>query len=305
MEGKFGMEGIPESENFTERIGTEAGSRWSDVLYKGRKIRRITLWFDKFLDAIMVEYDIKLGIKSTKHGTGSKNSKSRTIHISSNDHVRQVNGKACNFYGQIMFTSIYVYTELGQKYGPFGDFDDPDREYENFSVGGQYCRLQYLSGKTERNEREQWITQLGFHWEYIFEEEFYSCGMSSLSIMSTEPPSSFKLDRLHVNSIQQTISTSSINTESLNKHPIQPMIICQKLLKQIQDENDQLRNELKNITHLSVDRINCHVCSQDGDKVALPCGHLVCRTCFTTEDMLNCPICGKELSKSNAIFLIS
>ena len=69
--------------------------------------------------------------------------------------------KACNFYGQIMFTSIYVYTELGQKYGPFGDFDDPDREYENFSVGGQYCRLQYLSGKTERNEREQWITQLG------------------------------------------------------------------------------------------------------------------------------------------------
>ena len=36
MEGKFGMEGIPESENFTERIGTEAGSRWSDVLYKGK-----------------------------------------------------------------------------------------------------------------------------------------------------------------------------------------------------------------------------------------------------------------------------
>ena len=61
--------------------------------FSGRKIRRITLWFDKFLDAIMVEYDIKLGIKSTKHGTGSKNSKSRTIYISSNDHVRQVNGK--------------------------------------------------------------------------------------------------------------------------------------------------------------------------------------------------------------------
>ena len=37
MEGKFGMEGIPESENFTERIGTEAGSRWSDVLYKGKR----------------------------------------------------------------------------------------------------------------------------------------------------------------------------------------------------------------------------------------------------------------------------
>ena len=35
MDNKFGMEGIPESENFTERIGTEAGSRWSDVLYKG------------------------------------------------------------------------------------------------------------------------------------------------------------------------------------------------------------------------------------------------------------------------------
>ena len=35
MEGKFGMEGIPETENFTERIGTEAGARWSDVLYKG------------------------------------------------------------------------------------------------------------------------------------------------------------------------------------------------------------------------------------------------------------------------------
>ena len=63
------------------------------IKFLGRKIRRITLWFDKFLDAIMVEYDIKLGIKSTKHGTGSKNSKSRTIYISSNDHVRQVNGK--------------------------------------------------------------------------------------------------------------------------------------------------------------------------------------------------------------------
>ena len=83
--------------------------------------------------------------------------------------------KACNFYGQIMFTSIYVYTELGQKYGPFGDFDDPDREYENFSVGGQYCRLQYLSGKTERNEREQWITQLGkfsgFRWGHTCSAE--------------------------------------------------------------------------------------------------------------------------------------
>ena len=65
----------------------------TNQIFLGRKIRRITLWFDKFLDAIMVEYDIKLGIKSTKHGTGSKNSKSRTIYISSNDHVRQVNGK--------------------------------------------------------------------------------------------------------------------------------------------------------------------------------------------------------------------
>ena len=57
MEGKFGMEGIPESENFTERIGTEAGSRWSDVLYKGKltllfswlifKINLILIWYGK------------------------------------------------------------------------------------------------------------------------------------------------------------------------------------------------------------------------------------------------------------------
>ena len=60
---------------------------------------------------------------------------------------------------------------------------------KSFTVGGQYCRLEYLSGKCERNEREEWITQLGFHWEYWFEEEFHSCGMSSPSLASAGYPS--------------------------------------------------------------------------------------------------------------------
>ena len=29
------MDGIEENEIFSEKIGTEAGQRWSDVLYKG------------------------------------------------------------------------------------------------------------------------------------------------------------------------------------------------------------------------------------------------------------------------------
>lgn len=156
----------------------------------------------------MVEYDIKLGIKSTKHGTGSKDSKSKTIQLRPNDYIRKIDGRTCNFYGQIMLTSIYVSTEQGMRFGPFGEFEDPDREFEvkvkkfsekndfstfdqtkSFTVGGQYCRLEYLSGKCERNEREEWITQLGFHWEYWFEEEFHSCGMSSPSLTSAGYPS--------------------------------------------------------------------------------------------------------------------
>ena len=38
---------------------------------KGRQIRRITIWCKKFLDGIKVDYDIKLGISSAKHGSGS------------------------------------------------------------------------------------------------------------------------------------------------------------------------------------------------------------------------------------------
>lgn len=183
----------------------------------------------------MVEYDIKLGIKSTKHGTGSKESRSKTIQLKSSDYIRKIDGRTCNFYGQIMLTSIYVSTEQGMRFGPFGQFDDPDREFEPFSVGGQYCRLEYLSGKCERNEREEWITQLGFHWEYWFEEEFHSCGMSSPSITSAGYPSSFKLDRLNKSpSIQQSVS--SINTDRAVMN-----VICEKLLKQLESENDQLR----------------------------------------------------------------
>ena len=77
----------------------------------------MTLWFDKFLDAIMVEYDIKLGIKSTKHGTGSRESKSKTIQLKPNDYIRKIDGRTCNFYGQIMLTSIYVSTEQGMRFG--------------------------------------------------------------------------------------------------------------------------------------------------------------------------------------------
>ena len=78
----------------------------------------------------MVEYDIKLGIKSTKHGTGSKDSKSKTIQLRPNDYIRKIDGRTCNFYGQIMLTSIYVSTEQGMRFGPFGEFEDPDREFE-------------------------------------------------------------------------------------------------------------------------------------------------------------------------------
>ena len=85
------MENISEveKEHFSERIGNENGTRWSDILYKGekkfyqkflkffliikkgRQIRRITIWCKKFLDGIKVDYDIKLGISSAKHGSGS------------------------------------------------------------------------------------------------------------------------------------------------------------------------------------------------------------------------------------------
>ena len=97
----------------------------------------------------MVEYDIKLGIKSTKHGTGSKDSKSKTIQLRPNDYIRKIDGRTCNFYGQIMLTSIYVSTEQGMRFGPFGEFEDPDREFEvkvkKFSEKNDFQLLTKLS----------------------------------------------------------------------------------------------------------------------------------------------------------------
>ena len=59
-----------------------------------------------------------------------KDSKSKTIQLRPNDYIRKIDGRTCNFYGQIMLTSIYVSTEQGMRFGPFGEFEDPDREFE-------------------------------------------------------------------------------------------------------------------------------------------------------------------------------
>ena len=42
------MERIAENEIFSEKIGTEAGARWSDVLYKGKNVSNFPI-FGKFI----------------------------------------------------------------------------------------------------------------------------------------------------------------------------------------------------------------------------------------------------------------
>lgn len=108
-----------DKEHFSESIGTDNGAKWSDVLYKGRQIRRITLWCGKFLDAIKVDYDIKLGIYSTKHGTGNEPDR-QTIHIRANDYIQKITGKTYDFYGQVILTELFFHTEQGRTFGPFG-----------------------------------------------------------------------------------------------------------------------------------------------------------------------------------------
>jgi len=81
-----------------------------------------------------------------------------------------------------------------------------------FTVGGPHCRLQYLDGKCERNDKEEWITQLGFNWEFLLEDESYYTGMSSFS---SRAPSSFQMDLLGDNTtkrgLYQCISTTSVS----------------------------------------------------------------------------------------------
>jgi len=182
---------------------------------------------------------------------------------------------------------------------------------EDFTVGGKNCRLLYLDGKCERNEKEQWITQLGFHWEYMVEEEFYSCAMSTTSSQPSSYPSSFKMDRLRP-AIYQTMSSNSVVSEigsrfsdsmSTGCHSTDPMQMCEMLLRQIRMENDQLRSELQNMTSVSVEKIFCYACSQyDGEKVALSCGHLVCQTCFE-HPLSICPKCKARVMPETAIYL--
>ena len=77
------------------------------------------LWCGAFLDAIRVDYDIKLGIGSQKHGTGRDHQRynceseccvvidlfsRENVHIHQGDHVQQITGKTCDFYGQVILT---------------------------------------------------------------------------------------------------------------------------------------------------------------------------------------------------------
>ena len=107
----------------------------------------------------------------------------------------------------ILISNLYL--SLCLKLTGVRKFDDIDRlALENFSVGGRNCRLLYVDGKCESNDREQWITQLGFHWEYLIEEFYYSCGISTSSGQSSMP-SSFKMDIL-TKPVYQTMSSNSL-----------------------------------------------------------------------------------------------
>ena len=50
-----------------------------------------------------MDYDVKLGISSTKHGSG-RDEKKQSFHIRSNDFVQKIIGKTCDFYGQVVLT---------------------------------------------------------------------------------------------------------------------------------------------------------------------------------------------------------
>ncbi|CAG5094152.1 Oidioi.mRNA.OKI2018_I69.XSR.g13295.t1.cds [Oikopleura dioica] len=274
-------------------VGNDNGSKWSDVQYKGRPIRRITLWCGAFLDAVKVDYDIKLGIGSQKHGTGRDHQR-QNVHIHQGDHVQQVTGKTCDFYGQVILTEVRIHTEQGRVYGPFGNYDEPERELTPFAVGGPHCRLQYLDGKCERNDKEEWITQLGFNWEFLLEDESYYTGMSTFS---SRAPSSFQMDLLGDNTtkkgLYQCISTTSVgnlsHSEESSLNQSDPKMLAEMLLKQIRCEGQQIRQDIERHkqNYLSISNnpqssplkadLNskapiCKLCLQvDGAKVALIC----------------------------------
>ncbi|CBY08385.1 unnamed protein product [Oikopleura dioica] len=269
-------------------VGNDNGSKWSDVQYKSRPVRRIVLWCGAFLDAIKVDYDIKLGIGSQKHGTGRDHQR-ENVHIHQGDHVQQITGKTCDFYGQVILTEIRIHTEQGRVHGPFGSYNEPERELMPFTVGGPHCRLQYLDGKCERNDKEEWITQLGFNWEFLLEDESYYTGMSSFS---SRAPSSFQMDLLGDSTtkrgLYQCISTTSVsnlnsvgqlNSEESGLNQSDPKMLAELLLKQIRSEGQQIREDIERHkqNYLSISSTNksipvaiCKLCLQnEGAKVAL------------------------------------
>lgn len=184
-----------------------------------------------------------------------------------------------------------------------------------FTVGGRNCRLLYLDGKCERNDKNQWITQLGFHWEFMTEEQYYSCGMSTTSSPPSSYPcsvlSSFKMDQMK-SAIYQTMSSHSLmsglqtrfsGSQSSLCPSNDPVQLCEMLLRQIQVENAHLRTELQNMASISVEKIFCYSCSQnDGHKVALSCGHLICYSCFENPQS-ECPKCKTKITPETAIYL--
>ena len=186
-------------------------------------------------------------------------------------------------------------------------FINHSSELTPFAVGGPHCRLQYLDGKCERNDKEEWITQLGFNWEFLLEDESYYTGMSTFS---SRAPSSFQMDLLGDNTtkkgLYQCISTTSVGNlshseeSSLNQrfkklsksshfiHSSDPKMLAEMLLKQIRCEGQQIREDIERhkqnylsisnnpqSSPLKVDSSKppiCKLCLQvDGAKVALIC----------------------------------
>tara|TARA_A100001015_G_scaffold187633_1_gene208985 strand:+ start:2978 stop:3475 length:498 start_codon:yes stop_codon:yes gene_type:complete len=77
------------------------------------------------------------------------------------------------------------------------------------------------------------------------------------------------------------------------------------IIKKLKKENNDLKDEIKNLRHNNSDDMSCVICLDNKRNVLFkPCNHIcICDTCSGSSDLKNCILCNAELTSYEYAYL--